>query len=161
MVARELDRADGYHGYLNDLSDQANGLTGVARFFSIAQFWEVRDFLSAPGRMLLVPIDGYPGKRPVAVAGGDYELNVGAGVFVLAAATNAVVIPISATATPTLATHVRFLAPVPDEHLADRKRHPAACEHVVRHFVPLIQAAPEQCAPQFLWSLRDTTTSVK
>jgi hypothetical protein len=41
--------------------------------------------------------------------------------------------------------------PVPDEYVADRRRHGAACEWLLRFFVPVLRDHAEQCSAELLY----------
>ncbi len=150
LAARSKDYWSPYRRHINSLADRANGMTGIPRFFEVDDVWGARDFLDKPGRLLLVAIDGYHGRRPVLARGPDFCVRVGAGVVRLAAIADAAVVPCLMTAPRGLAVELHFGNAVPEEHVADPRQHSAAAEYIVRELLPLVRARPEQCVDHLL-----------
>jgi hypothetical protein len=131
-------------------------MAGIPRLFRSDQLWEVRDFLSHPRRVLIVAIDAYH-KKHVLVHGGDCLFRLSPGALRLAAIVDAVVIPCLIQSPYGLASTIYFGKTVPDDHIADPRNHAAACEHIVREILPILETSPEQCGHYFLnYSLTPT-----
>jgi lauroyl/myristoyl acyltransferase len=129
--------------YVQRLSDQATGLGAIPHTFDVKRLKPVYQFLR-PSRILIIAVDGAHG-RHCEVAADDWSLRMAPGALRLAARTNAIMVPCLVGAERPLRLSIHFGDPVPDDWVADPTRHPAACVHLLREFLPLLRAQPEQC----------------
>jgi hypothetical protein len=134
---------------LDGLADRVNGLEGVPHLVYLDQLWDAQDFLGPRGRVLAIAVEGDT-KRDVAVSGPGYTLHVSPGALRLAAIVGAVVIPCLISSPGCMRSTIRFGLPVADDDVADRDRHPIACEHIVRELMPWILTKPEECGQGLL-----------
>ncbi len=149
LTAADLSRVSEYRAALNRARDVACGLSGIPRLFHVGQLWDARDFLSQPGRVLIVAVDAWS-RNNLVIRGDDCDYLIAPGALRLAAITGAAVIPCLIRSPRGLTSTIEFGVPVPDSDLADPSRHAAACEHIVRELLPMIRALPEQCDGVFL-----------
>jgi len=144
LAAPRRKQTPEFRGSLDLLADRVNGLDGVPHLIYLDQLWDAQDFLGRPGRVLAIAMDGNT-KRDVAVNGPEYTFYVSPGALRLAAIVGAVVIPCLISSPGCLRSTIRFGFPVADGDVANRDRHPIACEHIVRELVPWITQRPEEC----------------
>jgi lauroyl/myristoyl acyltransferase len=131
-----------YRGYLDQLSDAASGLAGVPHLFDVGQLKQLYHFLQ-PHRILMIAVDGYQG-RPVEVLDGDLSFRMVPGAVRLAAKVNAVVVPCLISGDRPLGVTIHFGTPAPAAAVADKAAQAAACAHLLREFLPVLRAQPEQ-----------------
>jgi lauroyl/myristoyl acyltransferase len=134
--------------YITRLSDQASGLAAIPHTFDVRRLKPVYQFLRSGG-MLVVAVDG-PHGRKWDVPADDLTLRMAPGALRLAAGTHAVVVPCLISAERPLGLTIHFGNPVPDDWVADPAQHPAACVHLLREFLPVLRARPEQCSSLLL-----------
>jgi lauroyl/myristoyl acyltransferase len=134
--------------YIYGLTDRVTGLAGIPHALDVRQLKSVYQFLQ-PSRVLLIALDGRFG-QPWRVPADDFCFLMAPGVVRFAARTNAVVIPCQVSADRPLGMTIYFGQPIPEAMVADRTQHPAACASLLRSFLPLLRAQPEQCSLELL-----------
>ncbi len=145
MTSSHYDPSDRIRIHYVQQGDRANGLAGVPWVFgtSLDDLFNIKEFLAAPNRALLMAMDAVGGKTAVTIGSESLRLNVQLGGFTLAAITNAIVIPCLARTRSRLRCEIHFRPPVPDDLIIHRNR-PAAAEHVLRELLPLVAELPQQ-----------------
>src|SRR5262249_9109641 len=131
-----------YRGYLDHLSDAASGLAGLPHLFDPGQIRQMYSFLQ-PHRILLIAVDGYRG-RYLLLSDGEICFRMALGAVRLAAKVNAVLIPGLICGERGLGVTVHFGTPVPAAEVTDKAAQKAACMHLLREFLPILRAHPEQ-----------------
>lgn len=146
MTSSHYDPSDRIRIHYVQEGDRANGLTGVPWVFgtSVDDLFNIKEFLAAPNRALLMAMDAVGGKTGVIIGNEPLRVRVQLGGFTLAAITNAIVIPCLARTRSRLRCEVHFRTPVPDDFIADRKLRTAAAERVLAELLPLLAEAPHQ-----------------
>jgi lauroyl/myristoyl acyltransferase len=149
-----------YRRYLVGLRDRAAGLVGVRNLIELGEIMEMRDHLDSHG-LLLIAIDGAAGRNSCYPAVGDFRLAMSTGAFRLAALTGASTIPCLIRSRPFFSFALHLGEPVPEADLLDRTRHAAACDHLLREFLPVLAKNPEECSTELLTSLGRPTPERK
>jgi hypothetical protein len=149
LVGRNLREPLTYRRRLIRQADRLRGLEQVPRAFEVSQLYEAVEFLRSPG-ILLTSADGDQG-RQLLVRGEGYGMLLSPGAFRLAALAGAVVLPYMAYAELGMRLTVHLGEPVPDDYVTDRRRHEAACECLLRGFLPVLRDQPEQCSAELLY----------
>jgi hypothetical protein len=135
-----------YEDRLNSLAERANGMADVPRLIlPVRDFRAGLRYLSRPGAVLLVALDGYRGKRQVVVRQAGVRLTAGPGAFVVAELARAALFPCLITSPRGLSAVVHLGRPAPDSAVADRRRHPEAARHLLGEMAPVLRGCPEQC----------------
>ena len=147
-------------------------------------FWKYIDRLSAPGGRRDVPIvfdltdlrralehlqaggilaAAVEGRhtRHVRLSGEGFAFDMAPGVFRLAAASGAVVMPCLITAGPRMSFTVHLGEPVPEELVIDENRHPAACDNLLREFLAVISRYPGQSHPVLIANFQPAIDSTR
>jgi hypothetical protein len=108
----------------------------------VGQLKQLYHFLQAH-RILLIAVDGYQG-RPVQIPDGDLSFRMVPGAVRLAARVNAIVVPCLISGDRPLGVTIHFGTPAPAADVADKEAQAAACAHLLREFLPILRAQPEQ-----------------
>jgi len=137
-----------YRAYLDRLSDASSGLAGISHVFGPGQLKPMYRFLQ-PHRILLIAVDGDEG-RQVLVPGGDFSFRIAIGAVRLAAKVNGVVVPCLISGDRALGVTLHFGTPAPAAQAADAASQEAACAHLLREFLPILRAHPEQFTFQLM-----------
>jgi KDO2-lipid IV(A) lauroyltransferase len=137
-----------YRAYIDRLSDRLSGLAGVAHVFNLTQLKSMCRFLEG-GQMLLVAVDGREGSQR-QVPGTDYGFVIAPGAIRLAARRQAAVVPCLIRAEPAWGVTIQLGDPVPQEWVAEKAWHDAACTHLLRVFRSMLRDEPEQCSSALL-----------
>lgn len=140
-------------GDLARVRDARAGLEGCPRLFEPGEVWAMRDHLAARG-VLLVVIDGGTGGHVGLAEAEGVSLAMNTGSLRLAAATDALVIPCLARSGWFFSLIPSFGEPLPPDLLRSRRGEAAARTHLLREFLPMLTAAPEECSDHLLGLLR-------
>ena len=150
---------NGHRRHLSHLRDQAAGLGDVAGVIELGQTWDMRDHL-LKHKLLLVAADFRPRQAArhgsTATAEG-ISLPMNGGAIRLAAMTGASIIPCLMRSGPFFSMTVTLGEPVPEADMADPKRLSSVCDHLLRQFLPVLRAAPEECSAELLGLIRWTS----
>lgn len=137
-----------YRRYLDRICDEVGGTTDIPHVFGLDELRQASRFLQ-PGRLLFIAVEG-DGSRHVLVRGEDFAFPMATGALRLAARADAEVVPCLIRADRPWGFTIHFGRPVPPAWVRDKNRHAAACDHLLREFLPVIADQLEQCGPELL-----------
>jgi lauroyl/myristoyl acyltransferase len=153
VAAKGRRKRPWYRRYLARLRDTRGGLESLPSLIEVGQVLEMRDHLAANG-LLMVAVDGGYGRHSCVPAARGLALSMSTGALQLAALTGALVAPCLIRSGPLLSATISLGEPLAAESVADKSRHAAACDHLLRAFLPVLAEAPEECSFELLASLR-------
>jgi hypothetical protein len=157
LVMRDPAEGTRFRISLQQLANRVNGLDDVPALIAVADVERAVEFLRA-GHVLVLSIDG-PRGRHVWSTVDDHALCMSTAVCQMAAMRQAVIVPCLLTAGPLFRVTMHFGEPVPDALVFDYRRHPDACDHLHREFLPVLSEFPEQSYPVLTGALRGPVDS--
>ncbi len=125
--------------------DRLSAVTGRSdgpSVFDRTELRSVHDHLRA-GKILLMTAEGRH-YRHLRLYREGLAFDMATGLFRLAAATGAIVIPCLITAGPRMTLTIHLGEPVPDELVIRAHLHRAGCDHLLGEFLPVIGRHPGQ-----------------
>lgn len=152
LIRKPLATRAWFRNYLDRKCDKAGGCADLPHVFDLGQLKRVHQFL-APHRVLFMTVDGRQSQK-VVVHSGTCRFHMATGALRLAAHADASVVPCLIRATGPMGFTIHFGKPVPQQWIRDPFEHAAACDHLLREFLPVIVSHIEQAWCQLLWCIQ-------
>jgi lauroyl/myristoyl acyltransferase len=130
-----------YWRYIDGLS-AVSGRSDGPSVFDRTELRSVHDHLQA-GRILLMTAEGRH-HRHIRVHRDGLAFDMATGLFRLANATGAIIIPCLIAAGPRMTFTIHLGEPVPDELVAGADLYRAGCDHLLNEFLPVVGRHPGQ-----------------
>jgi hypothetical protein len=141
-----------YRDFFRQCRDRAAGLEEIPNLIESGCIGAMYDHLAA-NRILIMDVDGAWGRHLAIPEVDGCGLITSTGPLKLAALTGAVVLPCLITSASFFGFTIHLGEPIPEVVSADDHQHTAACEHVLREFLPVLSAALEECTYTLLGRL--------
>jgi len=139
--------------YFHRLRDRVGGLGELPNLIETGHVGDMVDHLQA-GKILIITADAGEGRHLTCPWVDGCGLVMHTGFLHLAALTGAVVFPCLITSAPFFGFTIHLGEPVPDSDPGSKDGHAAACEHILREFLPVLANAPEECTSVLFKRLR-------